>query len=104
MEGVNTRMNDSNVPIFLWPYAAEYTTYIFNRIKVVKKDDNYFSPYELFTGNKPDISHIKRWGCLTSIHVPKQRRKKFDAKAYIGYFMGYELKLSIPFRCVRSSS
>jgi len=89
-DGINTRLTDSNLPKYLWPYAAEYTNYIWNRIKVVEKSGNYHSPYELFTNIKPDISHLRRWGCLVSMHIPKSTRKKLELKAHIGYFLGYE--------------
>ena len=39
------------------------------------------TPEEKFTGNKPDLSHMKVFGCIAYVHVPDDLRTKLDPKA-----------------------
>jgi hypothetical protein len=36
------------------------------------------TPEEMFTGNKPEVSHLKIFGCPVFIHIPKERRNKLE--------------------------
>ena len=47
------------------------------------------TPEEVFTGKKPDISHLKIFGSLVYIHVTKDARKKLESTAEFGIFVGY---------------
>ncbi|KAG7199847.1 hypothetical protein KM043_016902 [Ampulex compressa] len=46
-------------------------------------------PLELFTGQKPDLSHIRIFGIKVFILSPKENRKKFHNKAEEGVLIGY---------------
>ena len=35
------------------------------------------------------MSHLRVFGCLTTVHIPKQQRLKIDAKAEVKMFIGY---------------
>jgi hypothetical protein len=39
------------------------------------------TPEEAFTGRKPDVEHIRIFGCLTYSHVPSEKRTKLDPTA-----------------------
>jgi hypothetical protein len=43
----------------------------------------------MFTGKKPEVSHLKIFGCLVFIHVPKEKRNKMDPSGKKGIFVGY---------------
>jgi len=48
------------------------------------------TPYELFNGNKPNIGHLKVFGCKCCIlNNGKENLGKFDEKANSGFFLGY---------------
>jgi hypothetical protein len=32
----------------------------------------------MFTGKKPEVSHLKIFGCPVFIHIPKEKRNKMD--------------------------
>jgi len=50
------------------------------------------TPYELFKERKPNISHIKVFGCKCFIlNNGKDNLGKFDSKADEGIFLGYSL-------------
>jgi hypothetical protein len=48
------------------------------------------TPIELFTGKKPNLHHLKVFGCSAYAYLPKELRKKFDEKAIKCIFIGYE--------------
>ena len=62
--------------------------YIVNRVMVrpiLKK-----TPYELFKGKKPNLSHFKVFGCICYIlNNGKIDVEKFDEKSDKGFFLGY---------------
>jgi len=50
------------------------------------------TPYELFKGRKPNISHLKVFGCKCFIlNNGKNNLGKFDSKADEGIFLAYSL-------------
>ena len=55
----------------------------------IKRAD-YKTPKELWSGQKPDISHLRVYGCLAWVHVLKKRRHKLQPKSRAMIFVGYE--------------
>ncbi|KAK1698301.1 hypothetical protein QYE76_014998 [Lolium multiflorum] len=47
------------------------------------------TPYEILTGNKPNVSYFKVFGCKCYILVKDTRLSKFDSRAQEGIFVGY---------------
>lgn len=47
------------------------------------------SPYEVWFGKKPSVTHLRIFGTKCFVHIPKVKRKKFDSKANVGYLVGY---------------
>jgi hypothetical protein len=43
----------------------------------------------MFTGKKPKVSHLKIFGCLVFIHIPKEKRNKLEPSGKKGIFVGY---------------
>ena len=55
----------------------------------------------MFTGKKPEVSHLKISGCLVYVHIPKEKRTKLHPSEKKGIFVGYcevskEFKIYIP--------
>ena len=48
------------------------------------------TPEEIFTGKKPEVSHLRIFGFLTYSHVPSERRTKFESRARRDIFVGYD--------------
>ena len=40
-------------------------------------------------GKKPEVSHLKIFGCPIYIHIPKEKRTKLDPFGKKGIFVGY---------------
>jgi len=85
-----TLLNETNLPKYLWADAISTTCYVLNKVlirPILKK-----TPYELFKGRKPNISHLKVFGCKCFIlSNGKDNLGKFDSKADEGIFLGYSL-------------
>jgi hypothetical protein len=47
------------------------------------------TPEEMFTGKKPEVSHLKIFGCPVFIHIPKEKRNKMEPSGKKGIFVGY---------------
>ncbi len=47
---------------------------------------------EKFIGKKPDVSHLKVFGCIVYVHVPNEKISKLDPKAEKCIFIGYSLE------------
>lgn len=47
------------------------------------------NPEEAFTGVKLEVSHLRIFGCLVYIHVPKNERSKLEPFGKKGTFVGY---------------
>jgi hypothetical protein len=47
------------------------------------------TPEEVFTGTRPDVSHIRIWGSVCYCHVPSEKRTKLDPTAEKGLLVGY---------------
>jgi hypothetical protein len=43
----------------------------------------------MFTGEKPEVNHLRIFGCPVYIHVPKDKRSKLDPLGKKGIFVGY---------------
>jgi hypothetical protein len=43
----------------------------------------------MFTGEKSEVNHLRIFGCLVYVHVPKDKRSKLDPSGKKGIFVGY---------------
>ena len=52
------------------------------------------TPSEVWHGRKPDVSHLRVWGCLAYVHIQKDKREKLGSHmekcVFIGYPDGYK--------------
>ena len=47
------------------------------------------TPGEAFTREKPEVGHLRVFGCPVYIHVPKEKRTKMEPSGKKGIFVGY---------------
>ena len=47
------------------------------------------TPYECFVGSKPNVSNLKVFGCTAYMQIPKELRKRWDAKSKRCIFIGF---------------
>ena len=87
MEGVRSSLYYSQLPMSFWAEAVVYIVYTFNR--TCSRVHGAHTPFELYTGLKPSLSHLRPFGCPVFIHIPDHLRKKLDVKCRKGVFVGY---------------
>ena len=71
-----------------WIYAVKAKLHTYN-VTLIKGAD-YKTPTELLSGNKPNISHLRVFGCQAWVHILKKRRSKLEPKSREMIFIGYE--------------
>ena len=71
-----------------WIYAVKAKLHTYNVTPI--KCADYKTPKELWSGQKPNISHLRVFGCLVWVHILKKRRHKLQPKSKAMIFVGYE--------------
>jgi hypothetical protein len=95
LEAMKTMIHDQDLPMCLWAEAAMAVVYVQNRLS--HRALGLKTLEEMFTGKKPEVSHLKIFGCPLFIHIPKEKRNKLDPSGKKGIFVGY-CKVSKAFR------
>ena len=80
-------IHDQDLPMHIWVEAARTTAYVQNRL--FHSALGFKNPEEMYTGKKPEVSHLKIFGCPVYVHIPKEKRTKLDPSRKKGIFVGY---------------
>jgi hypothetical protein len=73
--------------MFLWVEATMVVVYVQNRLS--HSTLGLKTSEEIFTRKKPEVSHLKIFGCPVFIHIPKEKRNKLEPSKKKGIFVGY---------------
>ena len=87
MEAVKAMIHDQDLPMHLWAEATGTTVYVQNRSPHRVLGNK--TPEEMFSGEKPKVSHFRIFGCPVFIHVLKEKRTKLEPSGRKGIFVGY---------------
>ena len=87
MEVVIAMTHDQDLPMHLWAEAAKTAVYVQNRSPHRVLGNK--TPEEMFSGEKPEVSHLWIFGCPVFIHVRKGKRTKLEPSGRKGIFVGY---------------
>ena len=87
MEKARTMLLKVRLPESFWSEAVNTAVYLHIRSPTRALDN--MTPYEAWNGVKPDLSHIKVFGCDASLFVPNEKRGKLQAKSQKCTHMGY---------------
>ena len=68
--------------------AGTTAAYLRNRT-TTSANEEQLTPFERWYGHKPNISHLRVFGCAAYSHVPNKERGKLDKKAQRMCFIGY---------------
>ena len=92
MESVRSMLFHRKMPEKLWGEAANTAVYLLNRS--INKNTGNQTPYELYFGEKPRVTHIKIFGSLAMMKLQEKKRsgyqKKLDPRAKQTLLVGYE--------------
>ena len=80
-------LHDQDLPMHLLAEASRTVVYVQNRTphRVLKNK----KPEEVLSSKKPEVTHLRIFGYLVYIHIPKGKRTKLDPLGKKGIFVGY---------------
>lgn len=87
LESVRSMLGDSKLPKRFWAEALTTAVYLRNRSPTSSLPET--TPMEVWTGKKPDVSHLRVFGCSAYAHIPRDERGKLDSKTRKCWMMGY---------------
>lgn len=87
LEKARCMLINANLQKNLWAEAVRTAAYIINRSPT--RALNYKTPEEVWSGCKPDLSHMRIFGCQAMVQIPQEKLKKWDAKSSKMIFVGY---------------
>jgi Reverse transcriptase (RNA-dependent DNA polymerase) len=88
-EGGQTLIADSGLPMSFWGWAVMTSQYLRNRLPTSTLASN-ITPFQVLTSKKPDLSHLRVWGCQCFPAIPTELRTKAGPRRYEAIFIGYE--------------
>lgn len=89
-------LSDSQLPSHYWDEATATATYVLDLVPSSRHPGKI--PYKIRTGRKPDIMHLRPFGCTAYAKIPKEDGgSKVDVRSIkvvlVGYFMRGDYKL-----------
>ena len=87
MQMVRSFLKASVLPSNLWPFAAKHANFVLNRMLTVTIGDTTKTPYEWRFNLRPNLKHVRVWGCPVIYKVHGHVRKLAD-KGRDGYYLG----------------
>lgn len=67
------------LPVFLWGEAVRHSIYILNCVSTRALSAQ--TPHEVLTGERPNLGHIKIFGCIAHMKVPSVHTSKLDDRS-----------------------
>ncbi len=87
MECARSMIRAQGLDLEFWAEAVNTAIYIKNRCPTKALDSK--TPQEAWTGTKPDVFHLRVFGCKTFAHIPDEKRSKLESKSIPCVFLGY---------------
>ena len=90
LEAARAMLHAADLPQSFWSYAVHAAVYLRNRSPT--RALNNITPHEAWRGEKPDLSHLRVFGCRAFMYLHKRQRgntSKFAARSMPGIFVGY---------------
>lgn len=78
---------ENKLPKMFWVETLAISVYLLNKLPINSLVDK--TPYEAWFLGKSSVIHLRVFGCICYVHVPKIKRDKLDRKATAAMFIGY---------------
>ena len=88
IDSTRARLKAKDMEDQFWGEAGACSTYSLNRT-LSRTAVERKTPYELWTGKKPDVSNLLIFGSTVYVHVPAANRQKLDAKGIKCWYMSH---------------
>ncbi|KAI3518152.1 hypothetical protein L1887_06594 [Cichorium endivia] len=88
LEMVRCNLKTMTMPDVLWGEAVVHSVYVLNRAhsKALKNS----TPYEVWTGRKPHVEHLRVFGCVAHTKIAKGHLKKLEDRSFRLVHLGIE--------------
>ena len=87
VEAVRSMLIGAKLPKKFWAESLSTAVYLRNRSP--SKAVVGMTPFEAWNDYKPDVSHLRVFGCTVYAHIEKDERSKLDSKARKCILLGY---------------
>lgn len=87
VEAARCLLIQSELPRSFWAEAISTANYVQNRC--VTKSLGSGTPFEKWIGHRPNVAHLRTFGCKAFILNKSPNKSKFDACGLKGIFVGY---------------
>jgi len=87
VEKARSMLCDSQLGLSYWAEAISTAAYLCNRSPTRSLEGK--TPFEAWYGSKPDLHHLKRFGCDAYLHLPPSKRTKLESKTRCCTMLGY---------------
>ena len=88
LEMTRSILKHMNIPNWLWGEAVRHATYLINRVSTRTLEG--LVPYECYKGKKPNIDHLRVFGCIGYVKIDKAHLKKLDDRSRALVHLGTE--------------
>lgn len=91
IEDAHAALAEAGAAKKFWAHAVSTAVYTRNRTLLVKGTAQ--TPFERWTGHKPDLNHLRVWGCdadVVNTVAPGQKLPKLSPKSRLCMFVGYD--------------
>ena len=102
MESARTMLLHAGLPDIYWAEAIAIAAYCRSRIPT-KAFKESVTPYERWYLRKPNVNHLRVFGCIAYAHISNPARQKLDKKAEKLRFIGYS-KASKGYRLINEKT
>lgn len=90
LEAIITSLSHSGLPHSLWAEAAGAAAYFRN---LISEQNAAVTPFEMFTGRKPFVGHLVKFGTPVQVLISDRARGKLDPKAEPAFVVGFTDKV-----------
>ena len=87
VETTRAMLLDAKLPQKFWAEAISTAAYLRNRSPTSAVEGT--TPHQAWYGQKPRVEHLRVFGCVAYVHVPKDERGKLDSKTKKCVLLGY---------------
>ncbi|KAL8127888.1 hypothetical protein AgCh_014727 [Apium graveolens] len=81
MEMARSLLKEMNLPTTFWGEVIRHALYVLNRLPT--RALTGITPYEAWTGQKPDIAHLRVFDCVGHMKVPSHFTSKLDDRSIV---------------------
>src|ERR1700746_3210313 len=87
MEKAEAMRHEACIPDSWWEFSVEHTIHCYNQTPIMRL--KWRTPFEAMTAQKPDISHLRVFGCGAYVHLhPDVCKDKLTPKAELMIHLG----------------